>query len=63
MEEEEPQEDIFGEFEEEEVYTSDSEQEKKDKNKDDDDDDDNFGGGLMRPVIEWIGGLFPRSAI
>ena len=26
----------------------------------DDDDDDNNNGGLVRPVIEWIGGLVPR---
>ena len=29
---------------------------------DEDDDDDNKGGGLLIPVIKWIGGMIPRLA-
>ena len=37
-----------------------NENEENEKNKSDDDDDDNWGGGLLIPVIEWIGGIIPK---
>ena len=40
------------------------EKEKKQKDDDDtdtDDEDDNGSGGLLMPVIEWIGKLIPRA--
>lgn len=59
---EEEEEDI--QFKPEDRYeeTEEPEEEKNMANEEneDDDDDDNNNGGLVRPVIEWIGGLVPR---